>query len=72
MFSCIRSHILVKSAIEIKNYLLLRKQPKQCTAMHLAKQADIFTVDEIKRVFDNMWHDDDAKNLADQIAATLL
>ena len=38
MFSCIRSYIIVKTKIDIKNYVVLKKLLNGLTAKHLAKK----------------------------------
>ena len=62
-FSCICSYIWVKEQIDIKTYVLLKKLLKGLTAKHLALKDDVFTSNEMGRVFMDAFDEIDPKQL---------
>ena len=72
IFSCICSYVLVKSKIDIKTFPLLPKHIKSLTMGHLKKKADVFNAGHMKKVLTEMYDDNNPKESADKIAASLL
>ena len=71
IFSCIRSYILVKTKICIKQYCLLRKLRKSLTVKHIKKKADTFTTKNMGRSLNDQFNDDDPKDLGKKVAISL-
>ena len=71
MFSCTRSCILVKTKVDIKNFVVLNKLIKGLTAKYIAKKAVIFPSKEMKKSFNEMINDNNEIKLADKLAIVL-
>ena len=72
IYSCVRAMILCESRIDIKNYILLRKTIKQLTVHHLKKKADVIPASDFKRALEEMYDENDPKDLRDKVGVTLL
>ena len=64
--------ILVEARLDIKTYPLLRKLIKSLTVKHLKCKADIFSADEMKKIFTEMFNENEPSDLKKKVTIALL